>query len=104
MDFKRTLREYLLKPIVYTGLVAAVLLGGCEKSTSEKVAENANYNFESFGNIKKDINQVRVGNYMYAQAIATGDFDGDGDLDIAIVYEDGMISIYENKIPQKSKN
>jgi len=52
----------------------------------------------SFNNFGKSINSGSGGLADFEAA----DFDGDGDIDIAVNYG-GTICIYENEIPQKNK-
>lgn len=63
-------------------------------------ANNDDYNFKNFGEIKLDRNYE-------IKAIGIGDFNGDGPLDIAVgVYDksrfESKIILYENKITQKA--
>ncbi|MGV8172408.1 MAG: hypothetical protein ACP5OA_06980 [Candidatus Woesearchaeota archaeon] len=96
-------------------LVSALGLAGCQ-SKSEKLLEDRNttspqiespvrkapnYSFDTFG----EKNQPYNGgvNYNKFCGMTSGDFDGDGDIDIAIMDLYGNLQIYDNKMPQKNK-
>ena len=106
MDLKKTPKEYIVKPVIYTGLAVSLALGckGCEKKAEDRTNKTpTKYEFDSFGECAT--NKERR---YSTSAIATADFDGDGDQDIAILYDwsggrVGRVEIYENKIPQKGK-
>jgi len=47
MDYKKILKRYILKPIVYTGLVASVTLCGCEKKVDSLETVETKNKFET---------------------------------------------------------
>ena len=77
-------------------LTLALATSSCINVKEPKPKEETSkvYHFESFGKMKT---------YTGAKAIGTGDFDGDGDTDFIVAYQDGTIALYENKIHQKNK-
>ena len=93
-----------LLPILASGLMG-IALSSCGKYDQERPA-TSNYttetgSFDSFGPYYQ-----ATDNPNHDQlAIATGDFDGDGDIDVFLGYRDNReglyFVLYENKIPQK---
>lgn len=87
------------------GLIGILSVGfiGCPKTETKPEKEPASvkqniYYFDKFGEINFPSD--------FISAIAVGDFDGDGDIDIVFgtrSYKHRVI-IYENKIPQKNKD
>ena len=90
------LRNYFSRSILSLGL--AGLLTGCgeegrEVEKKEGSLSSGEHSFTNFG--------YHFIHKVHSENIATGDFDGDGDIDIAITDYSGNLIIYENKIPQK---
>lgn len=82
------LRKIILPIVSFTAFSAGYLF-----------ANNNDYSFNKFGEI---VNY----NSKEASYMIPADFDGDGDIDLAVIVNDGFsskIEIRENKIKQKSK-
>jgi hypothetical protein len=94
-------------------LIGALGLAGCESKSGHlyKAQQNATpttvsvdnnapaYTFNDFGHLRTPKQKYGLDD----ASITSADFDGDGDMDIAIVRSSGAMFIYENKMPQKNK-
>ena len=111
------LKDKLKSLIIRTSLplVLSTFLLGCEPPSQIKdyVSKESKKDEESPGRFVFKENRYNTNNnysftnfgYHYTKFslnnIISGDFDGDGDIDIAGVNSLGKLIIYENKIPQK---
>lgn len=104
-----TIGKYFVKPVLYTSL-GLLTLTGCEyfrsKNNDESMVQNQSIKEESptkktyfsdWGFIDKLDSSISDEHLD----LELGDFDGDGDLDIAVVTLTGGLRIIENRIPQK---
>ncbi|MEK6847567.1 MAG: hypothetical protein AABX50_00385 [Nanoarchaeota archaeon] len=107
---KKTLYQRAKEGIraVALGGLTALSLAGC-KSDEQSQSTGMDYfdTFSGFTDGRNDEREVRGGPYgswdRNIVGIATGDFDGDGDLDIVIATSRNGIKLYENKMAQASR-
>lgn len=86
------------KPVMYVSMLTMAL--GLGSISPAEASHNKNY-FDNWGFVDK----IRSGHALTHVDIILGDLDGDGDLDVAVIFKDHeyktVIKIYENRIPQK---
>lgn len=90
--------------VLVTGLASMLVFSGCGKNTPVTTSAEASeikYEFSRFGVVyPTGCESINGGT-----ALTSGDFDGDGDLDLAGVctYNTDYLVLFENKIPQKNQ-
>jgi hypothetical protein len=115
MNIKEKVTKYILKPFAYISLSAMLALYsfGCKGKDKANNAQPENTGIEAeVGSEFKDFGMFKVskGRTLEARGIATGDFNGDGREDIAIVYEVGnavpydVVEVIKNEMPQQNNN
>ena len=98
-----SLTDLLGKSILLPFTVMVLAFAGCKKDESgHYIPTNTDIEnpveFSQFGYVKGSY-EMLVGD----TGITSADFDGDGDIDIAVVDGSGRMYIYENKMPQTLK-
>lgn len=103
MDIKSKLRNYVAVPVL--GL--ASLIVGCSEETTPIATEPQKMEQKKTANYFTNFGEYTMGNSASGttMGVSSGDFDGDGDQDIAIVTYIGngdvRLIIIENKMEQK---
>ena len=113
---KRVNCSGLASTLCCASIVASAILVGCKKyetsvdnnestlRAEEPSAQSPNYEFNSFGKIERYY-LTRPAVAITRPAVATGDFDGDGAVDIVVINShDYSITLIRNNMPQKNTN